>query len=167
MAAAKSKKSAADDKKQANRMIARNKRAYHEFDILDKWEAGIVLVGSEVKSLRDGKCSLEQSYADINAGEIWLLGCDIQEYVEANRFNHKSKRPRKLLLRREEIRKIINKVQEKGLTLVPLQMYFTKGMAKVEIGLARGRKLHDKRDSIKSKDTKRELDRMSKRNFRD
>lgn len=167
MAGAKPKKSGKDDKAPAFKPIARNKRAYHDFDILDKWEAGIVLVGSEVKSLRIGKCSLDQAFADLNHGEIWLLGCDIPEYIEANRFNHKAKRPRKLLLHNEEIRKITNKVQEKGLTLVPLQMYFNRGMAKVEIGLARGRKLHDKRDAIKSKDTKREMDRLSKRNFRD
>ncbi len=167
MAGSKSK-SKGDDKKPTIKVIARNKRAYHEFDILDKWEAGIVLVGSEVKSLRNGKVSLEQSFADLERDEIWLLGCDIPEYVEANRFNHKSKRPRKLLLHSEEIRKISGKVQEKGLTLVPLQLYFnSQGIAKLELGLARGRKLHDKRDAIKSKDTKRELDRMSKRNFRD
>ncbi len=167
MAGSKSKKKAEDDKKSTIKVISRNKRAYHEFDILDKWEAGIVLVGSEVKSLRNGKISMEQAFADLQNDEIWLLGCDIPEYVEANQFNHKSKRPRKLLLHSEEIRKISGKVQEKGLTLVPLQMYFNKGIAKLEIGLARGRKLHDKRDAIKSKDTKRELDRMSKRNYRD
>lgn len=165
--AGKTKKNAKDEKKPANRVVARNKRAYHDFEILDKWEAGIVLVGSEVKSLRDGKCSLEQSFADLNNEEVWLLGCDIPEYVEANRFNHKAKRPRKLLLHSEEIRKITNKVTEKGLTLVPLQLYFNKGLAKVELGLARGRKLHDKRDAIKSKETKRDLDRLSKRNYRD
>jgi len=167
MAGSKSKKKAEDDKKPTIKVISRNKRAYHEFDILDKWEAGIVLVGSEVKSLRNGKISLEQAFADLQNDEVWLLGCDIPEYIEANRFNHKSKRPRKLLLHSEEIRKISGKVQEKGLTLVPLQMYFNKGIAKLELGLARGRKLHDKRDAIKSKDTKRELDRMSKRNYRD
>ncbi|MBI1323445.1 SsrA-binding protein SmpB [bacterium] len=167
MAGSKSKKKAEDDKKSTIKVISRNKRAYHEFDILDKWEAGIVLVGSEVKSLRNGKISLEQAFADLQNDEVWLLGCDIPEYIEANRFNHKSKRPRKLLLHSEEIRKISGKVQEKGLTLVPLQMYFNKGIAKLELGLARGRKLHDKRDAIKSKDTKRELDRMSKRNYRD
>jgi len=168
MAGLKSKQKASkDDKKPAIKNIARNKRAYHEFDIIDKWEAGIVLVGSEVKSLRNGKCSLDQAYADVEKGEVWLLGCDIPEYVEANRFNHKAKRPRKLLLHRDEIRKIGVKVQEKGLTLVPLQLYFSKGIAKMEIGLARGRKLHDKRDVIKAKDSKRELDRLSKRNFRD
>ena len=167
MAGSKSNKSSKDDKKPVLKIIARNKRAYHEFDILDKWEAGIVLVGSEVKSLRNGKCSLDQSFADLTNDEVWLLGCDIPEYVEANRFNHKAKRPRKFLLHWEEIKKIRNKVQEKGLTLVPLQMYFNKGLAKVEIGLARGRKLHDKREAIKGKDTKRDLDRLSKRNFRD
>ena len=159
MAGSKSSKSAKDDKKPVVKIIARNKRAYHEFDILDKWEAGIVLVGSEVKSLRNGKCSLEQAFADLDKDEIWLLGCDIQEYIEANRFNHKAKRPRKLLLHNAEIKK--------GLTLVPLQMYFLKGLAKVEIGLARGRKLHDKREAIKGKENKREMDRITKRNFRD
>ncbi|MFM7591999.1 MAG: SsrA-binding protein, partial [Isosphaeraceae bacterium] len=93
--AGSTKKNSKDDKKPANRIVARNKRAYHDFEILDKWEAGIVLVGSEVKSLRDGKCSLEQSFADLNNSEVWLLGCDIPEYIEANRFNHKAKRPRK------------------------------------------------------------------------
>ena len=109
------------------KVVARNRRARFEFDLLDKIEAGIVLTGTEVKSLRNGKASLEESYAGIDHGEVWLYGCDIPEYLQANRMNHKAKRPRKLLLHRSEIEKFAAKATDKGMTLVPLQIYFKDG----------------------------------------
>jgi SsrA-binding protein len=145
------------------KIIAQNRRARHEFDLLEKVEAGIVLTGTEVKSLRNGKASLEEAYASVDNGEVWLYGCDIPEYLEANRMNHKPKRPRKLLLHRAEIDKLVTKSSQKGLTLVPLRLYFKGGMAKVEISVAKGRKLHDKREAMKSQDAKREMDRALRR----
>ena len=136
------------------KIVARNRRARFEFDLLETIEAGIVLTGTEVKSLRNGKASLEESYAGIESGELFLFGCDIPEYLQANRMNHKPKRPRKLLLHRREIDKLFLKASEKGLTIVPLKLYFKDGMAKVEIALARGRKTYDKRDALKKQDAK-------------
>jgi SsrA-binding protein len=144
-------------------IVARNRKARHEFDLLEKIEAGIVLTGTEVKSLRNGKANLEDAYASVDRDEVWLYGCDIPEYLQANQLNHKPKRPRKLLLHRREIDKLISKAAEKGLTIVPLQIYFKKGMAKVEIATARGRKSHDKREALKAKDAKREIDRALRR----
>src|SRR5262245_3776694 len=141
------------------KIVARNRRARHEFELLESIEAGIVLTGTEVKSLRNGKASLEEAYAGINEGEVWLFGCDIPEYLQANRMNHKPKRPRKLLLHRREIAKLSSRVSEKGLTIVPLQIYFKDGMAKVEISVARGRKLYDKREALKKQDARRDMDR--------
>ena len=141
------------------KIVARNRRARFEFDLLESIEAGIVLQGTEVKSLRGGKASLEESYAGIDNGEVWLYGCDIPEYLQANRMNHKPKRPRKLLLHRSEIDKLIAKASEKGLTIVPLKIYFKEGMAKVDICVARGRKTYDKREALKNKDAKRDMDR--------
>jgi SsrA-binding protein len=141
------------------KIVARNRRARFEFDLLEKIEAGIVLTGTEVKSLRNGKASLEEAYAGVDHGEIWLYGCDIPEYLQANRMNHKPKRPRKLLLHRREIDKFLIKASEKGLTIVPLQVYFKNGIAKVEICIARGRKLYDKRDVLKKQDARRDMDR--------
>jgi SsrA-binding protein len=144
------------------KIVARNRRARFEFDLLEKVEAGIALTGTEVKSLRNGKSSLEESYAGIDNGEVWLYGCDIPEYLQANRMNHKPKRPRKLLLHRREIDKLIAKASEKGLTLVPLQIYFKDGIAKVELCVARGRKLYDKREALKKQDAKRDMDRAAR-----
>ncbi len=141
------------------KIVARNRRARFEYDLLDSVEAGIVLQGTEVKSLRAGKASLEESYAGIDNGEVWLYGCDIPEYLQANRMNHKPKRPRKLLLHRGEIDKLIAKASEKGLTLIPLKIYFKNGMAKVDLCVARGRKTYDKREVLKNKDAKRDMDR--------
>jgi len=140
-------------------IVARNRRARFEFDLLESVEAGIVLTGTEVKSLRTGKASLEEAYAGIENEEVWLYGCDIPEYLQANRMNHKPKRPRKLLLHRKEIDKLIAKASERGLTIVPLKIYFKEGMAKVEISVARGRKLYDKREALKKQDAKRDIDR--------
>jgi SsrA-binding protein len=145
------------------RVIAVNRRARHEYDVLETLECGIALVGSEVKSLRTGKLSLEEAYGRVRDGEVWLMGCDIPEYVQANRFNHEPKRPRKLLMHRREVRKFANRAYEQGLTLVPLRMYFKEGRAKVLIGLCRGRKLHDKREAIKKADVGRELQRAMRR----
>jgi SsrA-binding protein len=141
------------------KVVARNRRARFEFDLLERVEAGIVLTGTEVKSLRNGKASLEESYASVDRDEVWLHGCDIPEYLQANRMNHKPKRPRKLLLHRREIDRLIAKASEKGLTLVPLQVYFKDGLAKVELCVARGRKMHDKREALKTQDARREMDR--------
>jgi SsrA-binding protein len=129
--------------------VARNRKARHEYELLEKVEAGLVLTGTEVKSLRNGKANLEDAYAEIDKGEVWLLGCDIPEYLQANRMNHVPKRRRKLLLHRREIAKLDSKAGEKGLTLVPLSIYFKKGIAKVELSVARGRKTYDKREAIK------------------
>lgn len=145
---------------EGRKVVARNRRARFEFDLLEKVEAGIVLTGTEVKSLRNGKASLEEAYAGIDRdGEVYLNGCDIPEYTQANRMNHKPKRPRKLLLHRREIDKLVTKASEKGFTLVPLQIYFKNGIAKVEISVARGRKLYDKRDALKKQDARRDIDR--------
>jgi SsrA-binding protein len=141
------------------KIVARNRRARFEFDLLETIEAGIVLTGTEVKSLRNGKASLEESYAGIDNGEVFLYGCDIPEYLQANRMNHKPKRPRKLLLHRREIDKLLLKASEKGLTIVPLKIYFKDGVAKVEVSVARGRKTYDKRDALKKQDAKRDMDR--------
>jgi SsrA-binding protein len=145
------------------KVVARNRRARHDFDLLEKVEAGLVLTGTEVKSLRNGKANLEDAYAEVDRGEVWLLGCDIPEYVQANRMNHTPKRPRKLLLHRREIGKLENKTNEKGITLVPLSLYFKKGIAKVELCVARGRKTFDKREAIKKQDAKRDIDRTMRR----
>jgi SsrA-binding protein len=143
----------------SQKIVARNRRARFEYDLLETVEAGIVLSGTEVKSLRNGKASLEESYAGVDQGEVWLYGCDIPEYLQANRMNHKPKRPRKLLLHRKEIDKLVAKSSERGLTIVPLKIYFKGGMAKVEICIARGRKMFDKRDALKKQDAKRDMDR--------
>jgi SsrA-binding protein len=154
-------KATADDS--GIKIVARNRKARHEYDLIEKVEAGIVLKGTEVKSLRNGKANLEDAYAEIDKDEIWLLGCDIPEYVQANRMNHVPKRPRKLLLHRREINKLATKSNEKGMTLVPLSIYFKKGMAKVELSVARGRKTYDKREAIKQQDAKRDMDRAMRR----
>ncbi|APW58646.1 SsrA-binding protein SmpB [Paludisphaera borealis] len=145
------------------KIVARNRKARHDYDLLEKVEAGIVLTGTEVKSLRNGKANLEDAYAEITRGEIWLLGCDIPEYLQANRMNHVPKRPRKLLLHRKEIEKLGTKSGERGLTLIPLSIYFKKGMAKVEISIAKGRKTFDKREALKKQDAKRDIDRALRR----
>ena len=162
--AAKTKAAKKSDAAHDNeRVIAVNRRARHEYDVLEALECGIMLVGSEVKSLRTGKLSLEESYGRVKDGEVWLIGCDIAEYVQANRFNHDPKRPRKLLMHRREVLKFANRAFEQGLTLVPLRMYFKEGRAKVLMGLCRGRKLHDKRENIKKADMKREIERALRR----
>ncbi len=146
--------------------VSRNKRAFHEYHILDTLECGLVLTGTEVKSLREGKCSLEDSYAKLEDGEVWLLGTDIPEYTYGNRLNHKPKRKRKLLLHRREIEKFAGKASQRGFTLVPLRMYFKKGRAKVELAVARGKQQHDKREDLKKADAQREIKRAMARKQR-
>ena len=137
--------------------ICRNRRALHDYEIIDRIECGIVLVGTEVKSLRDGHASLDDAYAKLEDGEIWLIGSDIPEYAMGNRMNHKPKRPRKLLLHRREINKFAGKASERGYTLVPLRMYFKQGRAKVELAVARGKQQYDKRQALKKADAQREI----------
>lgn len=139
--------------------ICRNRRATHDYEIHDKIECGIALVGTEVKSLRDGLANLEDAFARIEGGEVWLHGAEIPEYGFGNRLNHKPKRPRKLLLHRREIEKFATKAEVKGFTLVPLRMYFKGGRAKVEIAVAKGKQTYDKRQSVKKADAKRDIDR--------
>jgi SsrA-binding protein len=153
-----------DKDEEGIKVICRNKRAFHEYTVHDRLECGIVLTGTEVKSLRKGRSSLEDAYAKIEDGEVWLLGSDIPEYSMAHRMNHKPKRPRKLLLHRREIDKFAGKASERGYTLVPLRMYFKKGLAKVELAVARGKQLHDKRQDLKKADAQRDIRRaMSQR----
>ncbi len=141
------------------KLVASNRKARHAYDILETYEAGLVLRGTEVKALRAGRADLKQSYARIEGEEAWLLGCHISPYAQGNRWNHDPLRPRKLLLHRAELRRLLGKVMEKGLTLVPLSLYFRRGRAKVELGLARGRKLLDKRHVIREREERREMDR--------
>jgi SsrA-binding protein len=145
------------------KIIAVNKDARFRYFIEDTLEAGLVLTGTEVKSLRAGKAQLADAYVQIRNGEAFLANLHIQEYTHGNRENHNPLRERKLLLNRREIDRLAGEIQEKGKTVVPTQMYFAKGRAKVEIGLGKGKKLHDKRDSLKEKEAKREMDRSRKR----
>jgi SsrA-binding protein len=144
-------------------VVARNRRAFHEYEILDRIEAGLVLVGTEVKSLRAGHAVLDGAYAKLEDGELWLINSEIPEYEKGNQLNHKPKRSRKLLLHRREIDKFCGKATVKGMTLVPLQVYFSKGRAKVEIAVARGKQLHDKRQSAKKAEAQREIRRATGR----
>lgn len=137
--------------------ICRNKRAYHQYEVFDALECGIVLTGTEVKSLREHAASLEEAYAKITAGELWLIGSDIPEYTMGNRLNHKPKRPRKLLLHKREIDKFAGKASQQGFTLIPLRLYFKQGRAKIEIAVARGKKLYDKRDAKKKAEVARDI----------
>ncbi len=141
------------------KLIASNRRAHHNFEILETYEAGLVLRGTEVKALRDGRADLKESYARVEGNEAWLVGCHISPYAQGNRANHDPVRPRKLLLHRAEINRLLGKIMEKGLTLVPLRLYFKEGRAKVELGLARGRKTLDKRQVIREREERREMDR--------
>ena len=150
-------------KERGRKVIAQNRKARHDFTIEDTFEAGMVLVGTEVKSLRAGRASLVDGYALVESGEIWLRGVNIPEYSEGSWTNHAPTRARKLLLNRQEINKIESKLKESGLTLIPLSMYFLDGRAKVEIAIARGRKNYDKRHAIAEKDAKREAQRATGR----
>lgn len=139
------------------KLIARNKRARHDYEILETWEAGLVLRGTEVKALREGRANLTDSYGITNEGEVFLLNLNIGAYGMGNQFNHDPTRSRKLLLHRREIRRLYGSLERQGLTLVPLDLYFVRGRVKVLLGLGRGKKLHDKRQDLKKKDADREI----------
>ena len=145
------------------RTIAENRRARHEYELLERVEAGLVLTGTEVKSARDGKVQLAQAYADIRNGEAWLVGASIAEYAQGGPLGHQPDRDRKLLLHRDEIDSLYGKVREKGLTLVPTRMYFKDGRVKVELALARGRERADKRRVIAERDAQRQIERALRR----
>ena len=147
------------------KVISTNRKAFHDFIIFDKYEAGIVLTGTEIKSVRKGAINLKDSFCKINNNEVFLYNCHISPYEQGNRFNHEAERVRKLLLTKKEILKMQNKVKQDGYTIVPLEIYIQKGFAKLQIGLAKGKKLHDKRDSIAQKDRQREIDRALKQRY--
>jgi SsrA-binding protein len=147
---------------ESRKVVARNKKATHEYHIADSWEAGIVLVGPEVKSVRAGKISLAEAFARVDGEEVWLHGMHISPYEPASRENVDPIRPRKLLLHRREIRRLIGAVQQKGFTLVPLDLYLSKGRVKVTLALGRGKKLHDKRESERRREAERETERAMK-----
>jgi SsrA-binding protein len=145
------------------RDVATNRQASHRYHLLEKWEAGLVLQGTEVKALRDGKAQIKDGYASVRDSEVWLHNVHIPPYGPASRENHEPERPRKLLMHKREIDRLIGKTREKGLTLVPTRLYFSGGRAKVEIALARGKDVGDKRQAIKEREMKREMDRAIRR----
>ena len=151
---------------QAEKTIAQNRRAFHEFHVEDRYEAGIALLGSEVKSLRAGHASIGEAWADVKDGQVVLRGCAIEPYAQAGSMNHERTRPRALLLKRAEIAKIERRVAERGYTLVPLRLYFKGSKVKVELGLARGKDVGDKRQTIADREAKRELERAVKERYR-
>jgi SsrA-binding protein len=142
--------------------VARNPRATHDYHILETWEAGIVLTGTEVKSLRTGKASIKEAWARVKNGEVFLEGMNVTPYEQGNRYNHEPVRSRKLLLHRREIERMIGAVEQRGLTLIPLELYFRDGRAKVALALGRGKKQHDKREDIKRRDAEREVARVAR-----
>jgi SsrA-binding protein len=144
------------------KLIVDNRRARHDYHLSDRVEAGLVLAGTEVKALRDGKATLQHAYAEVRDGEAWLIGLHIPEYVQANRENHDPDRPRKLLMHRREIDRLYGQVRERGLTLVPTRLYFKDGRVKAEIAVARGKELRDKRRTVAERDAKRQIDRELK-----
>jgi SsrA-binding protein len=151
------------DKESTEKVVATNRKAFHDYFIEDKFEAGIVLQGTEVKSLREGRVNLQDSYASVRDGEVFLHNCHVSPYSHGNIMNHDPIRVRKLLLHKTEINKLLGKTQQKGLTLIPLRIYFSKrGHAKVELGLAKGKKLYDRRESIKAREAGREVQRAIK-----
>ena len=148
--------------KESQKLIANNKKAYHDYFIEEKYEAGISLAGTEVKSLRMGRCSIKEAFVRIEDGEVFVYGMHVSPYEKGNIFNKDPLRVKKLLLHKYEINKLLGKIKEKGYTLVPLQVYFKDGKVKVEIGLARGKKLYDKREAIAKKDQRREAEKEFK-----
>jgi SsrA-binding protein len=153
-------------REQGRKLVAQNKRARYDYHIEDTWEAGMVLMGTEVKALRAGRAALTDGYARVREGEIWLEGVHIPQYVQGTWTNHAPRRPRKLLLHKREIDRITAKTREPGFTLVPLALYFKDGKAKVEIALARGKRAHDKRQAIAKREAKREMDRAARHRTR-
>lgn len=151
----------AEKKERPIKVVAENRKARFNYAIEDTVEAGVVLTGTEVKSVRGGKTTIAESYADAKDGEIWLVNANIPEYLQANRFNHEPKRLRKLLLHKKEINRLAGAIEREGMTLIPLKMYFNeRGMIKLQLGLAKGKKLHDKRDTEKKRDWEREKGRL-------
>jgi len=144
------------------KIVCVNKKARHEYEILETVEGGLVLTGTEVKSLRAGQASITEGFAAISGNEAWLVDCQIQPYAFGNLNNHEPKRRRKILLHRREIAKLTGKIKEKGLSLIPLRIYFKNGLAKVELGVGRGKKIHDKRETIKRRDALREAEREAR-----
>jgi SsrA-binding protein len=147
--------------------IAENRRAHHDYHLLERFEAGLVLTGTEVKSLREGHATLQRAFADVRGGEVWLVGAHIPEYAQGNLANHDPDRDRKLLLHKREIASLVGKVQERGLTLVPTRLYWKDGRAKVEVALARGKETRDKRRDIADRDARRQIERALKNRGRE
>ncbi|MCA9128679.1 MAG: SsrA-binding protein SmpB [Planctomycetales bacterium] len=146
------------------KVVGNNRKVRHHYEVLDSVECGMILLGSEVKSLRDGKCQLEEAYGRVKGETLWLVGCDIAEYPQATVWNHEPRRPRQLLVHKREMVKFIGKAKEKGLTLVPLKLFFNeRGIAKCEMALCKGLKLYDKRDRMKKADAKRDMERAIRR----
>ncbi len=143
------------------KIVATNRKARHEYFLLDSYEAGIALLGSEIKSIRAGQISLAEAYVQVDGREAWLMDAHIAPYTEASIYNHEPRRPRKLLLHKNEIHKLWNEVRKKGVTIVPTKVYLKEGIAKVEIALAKGKRLYDKRETIAKRDMQRELDRRN------
>lgn len=155
----------ADQKADAgNKLIVSNRKARHEYHVLDTWEAGIVLQGTEVKALRQGRANLQDCFARLDRGELWLYNLHISPYEQGNRFNHDPLRPRKLLMHRNQLRKLVGQVEQKGLTLVPLDLHFSGGVAKVNLALVKGKQLHDKRETLKERADARDMERAYKDN---
>jgi SsrA-binding protein len=144
------------------KLIAENRRARHDYHLLERFEAGVALTGTEVKSLRQGRADLKRAFADVRGNEVWLVGCHIDEYAQGNIANHEPGRDRKLLLHRREIDSLLGKVRERGLTLIPTRMYFKNGRVKVEIAIARGKETRDKRRDLADRDAKRQIERALK-----
>lgn len=145
------------------KIVAKNRKASHEYFLLDTYEAGLVLQGSEIKSIRAGQISLAEAYVQVDGSEAWLMDAHIAPYTQASIYNHEPRRPRKLLLHKVEIRRLWNEVRKKGVTIVPTKVYLKEGRAKVEIALAKGKKLYDKRDAIAKRDLQREMERKGRR----
>jgi SsrA-binding protein len=144
------------DRDKASRIVADNRKAFHDYHVLDKWEAGVALLGTEIKAIREGRVNLRDSYARLEKGEIWLMNVHISPYSHTGYGGHEERRQRKLLLHREEIRKLTGRVVERGLTLVPLQMYFKNGRIKVALALVKGKQAHDKRETLRKREVDRE-----------
>ena len=147
---------------ESRRVVARNRKARRDYVVLDTWEAGLVLKGTEVKSIRAGKVAFHDAHARAESGEVWLHNLHVSPYEHANRWNHDETRPRKLLLHRDEIRRMVSRAEEKGLTLVPLDLYFRRGRARITLGLCRGRKHRDRREELKRRTMQREAERAMK-----
>lgn len=149
-----------------DRIVCRNRKAQHEYEILDQLDCGIMLHGSEVKSVRNNKITIDEGFAKVEKGEVWLYNVDISEYTQANVMNHPLRRPRKLLLKKREIAKFAARADESGMSLIPLDVHFSRGFVKVKLGVGKGRKQHDKREKLKSDDARREIQQAMRKKFR-